>query len=113
AGVTSQTSSFTVGSGANRVLWAGIESSAGDLVTSVTYAGNAMTQIAQVKDAAGGTAYPYLAIATTSGTNNIVVTASASTNLSTAAASYTGAKQTGQPETSGTNSAGSANNVSM
>lgn len=91
-------------SGANRVLLVGVvgDVTAGaDDVVGVTYAGDPMTLIRKTTDANGNRfAYLYVLTNPDSGTNNVVVTASTSHFLGAGATSYTGAKQTGQPDAS-------------
>ena len=109
----SNTVGFTVGSGSNRILFVGIytaNSSGGDVVSGVTYAGSAMTRINTVQNTQSGhqcRAYLYYLLNPTSGANNIVVTSSETVGLS--AVSYTGAQQSGVPDASNT---GTANYVS-
>lgn len=94
--------------GTNRILFVNTITDT-DTVTGVTYGGVAMTLIAKsTYPGAGrkGTSLFYL-IAPTSGTNNIVITAS-SGSVGGAGISYTGAKQTGQPDSSNTKAQGSS-----
>lgn len=97
---TSSTWSHTC-TGSNRILFVGVGTDfSGDVVTGVTYNGVAMTQVN--KQATTGAnnyyAYVYMLVNPDSGAHDIVVSASGSYNLRTAAASYTGALQTGQPD---------------
>lgn len=89
--------------GSNRYLVVNVRSDdGGDIVTGVTYAGTAMTRaIAQPWPVNGNRlTYLYYLINPASGANDIVVTVSANpTAFSTAAASYTGALQSGTPDT--------------
>jgi hypothetical protein len=64
-----------------------------------TYAGVNMTQSAQSPFTTDGKNYIWYLVAPTAGTNNVVLTASSSGTIRTAAMSYTGAKQTGVPDT--------------
>lgn len=90
-------------SGSNRYLVVTVmNNGGGDIVTGITYAGTAMTRaIAKpwpVNDA--NYTYLYYLFAPASGANDIVVTVSANpTQFSTNAASYTGAAQSGTPDT--------------
>lgn len=91
-------------SGSNRILIVGISIAAGiPTVSSVTYNGVALTQIASVLGVAADrrTELWYL-IAPATGSNNIVVTLSGAPGafFNVGAVSYTGAKQSGQPDVS-------------
>lgn len=99
---TSYTLSHTC-SGTNRILFVGA-GSLNDTITSVTYGGTSMTLVAKSSYPGSGrigTALYYL-INPASGANNIVVSSSASDNITIAAASYTGAKQSAQPDANST-----------
>lgn len=86
-------------SGSNRILFVGITSVAGDLVTAVTYAGASMTLIGKATRPGGAvTTYLYYRIAPTSGANNVAVTITGSVQWAGNAVSYTGVNQTGQPD---------------
>lgn len=86
-------------SGSNRILFVGITSFAGDLVTAVTYAGASMTLIGKATRPGGSRAtYLYYRIAPTSGANNVSVTITGSVQWAGNAVSYTGVNQTGQPD---------------
>lgn len=106
-GYTSNSLSLTVGhttSGTNRLLAASIfvnESGGSDVLTGVTYAGVAMTLVAKRKVGVGNQwEYLYYLIAPASGTNNLVASVSASANIYMTSASYTGANQSSQPDSS-------------
>lgn len=90
---TTHTQSFTVGAGSERKLWLGIEvQGGGDVVTSVTYAGNTMTQAVKRAAVFGAGYYEYLYYqdAPTSGANNIVVNLSGASAVALLYADYTG-----------------------
>lgn len=96
----SQTKSFTVGSGANRILFVGVlalNNSAGEALSGVTYNGVAMTQVRKVQSS-GDFAWTYLyqLVNPASGAHNIVATNTNPSNctMGVAAASYAGALQT-------------------
>lgn len=72
-------------------------------VTGVTYNGVAMTQIATITVDANDKEYLFYLLNPSTGTHDIVATQTGSNSVVTAA-SYTGAKQSGQPDNSGTNS---------
>ena len=79
--------------------------------STATYNGTSMTQIGSTVNSADnmGQALFYL-VAPTTGTNNVVVTRSGGSYISSLSQSYTGASQTGQPDASnsGTGSVGSS-----
>lgn len=95
---TSLTFSHTC-SGARRLLWVGVFAySTNDVVSSVTYAGVAMTKRASRVESTRGYVYLYSLENPATGANNVVVTSSSSVNLKAAAASYTSTSQTGVPD---------------
>jgi len=92
--------------GSNRILLVGVGlSGETDDVTGVTYNGVAMTRIGFDGNSASQavSSYLYYLIAPATGANNVVVSVSSGQNISSVASSYTGAKQTGQPDSSATN----------
>jgi hypothetical protein len=106
------TASYTVGSGSNRILFVGIVgplTSDPNNINSVKYAGTDMTS-AISRNMPGlrwGQVWYLLNPAT--GPNNVVVTFNIALNLFVGAASYSGAKQSAQPDaTIGTDSGVSA-----
>jgi hypothetical protein len=97
--VTSLTFSHTC-TGANRILFVAIGAPVGDVVSGVTYAGVSMTL---VNKAVENTRYVYMyyLIAPATSANNVVVSCgSTADSLGATAVSYTGTKQTGQPDNS-------------
>lgn len=110
---TSQTIAYTC-SGSDRLLLVGIMiSSSSDLVTGVTYSGTAMSRQGTTNDAFGSNRfYLYSLIAPATGSNNVVISLSSSTSMSSVALSYTGVKQTGFPDSSVT-SGGSTGTTSF
>lgn len=94
----SLTFSHTCGTGVNRLLLVGISDSNGDGVTGVTYNGVAMTQL--IKDVGGTSGYRYVygLLNPSSGTNDIVISDSETTNLYAIGSSYTGVLQSGLPD---------------
>lgn len=90
------TFSHTTSTNANRILFVGVRWYQGDNLTSVTYAGVAMTQINKRQDNVGNDAYTYLYYLTSpaTGANNVVVTGTGNPNIRVEAvsASYTGDK---------------------
>lgn len=86
-------------SGLNRILFVYVSENSTVGITSVTYNSVAMTSIGNVNGSRRMALY-YL-VAPASGANTVAVTfASASSNIRCASVSYTGAKQTGQPDSS-------------
>lgn len=84
-------------SGSDRILFVGVFGSTTDVITGVTYAGVSMNLIA--KDSNGDRwAYLFYLAAPATGSNNVVISASASGAIYGGAASYTGASQTGIPD---------------
>jgi hypothetical protein len=95
-----QTLSYTC-SGSDRILFAGIlgQKTGGDRLTSVTYNGVAMTRIGYVAQNAAVNIYLYMLVNPASGTHNLVTTFNATMDYGyIRAVSYTGAAQTGQPD---------------
>lgn len=107
------TFSHTV-SGSDRILFVfgHDRSNTSTSVTGITYNGVAMTQINGVRCPTDRFMTLWYLIAPDTGTNDVVVTSSESTNLRFAAASYTGAKQTGQPDGSDTSTGTSVSTIS-
>lgn len=98
--------------GSNRVLVVGVSiiNNAADLVTGVTYSGVAMTQVCN--DGVNTERhYLYVLINPASGSNNVVISASSSQIMVGTASSYTGARQTTQPEAQTANSVASATTI--
>lgn len=90
--------------GSNLILFVGVSISSGsDLNTGVTYNANAMSLAGKIQRN-GGASYEYLwyLVAPTTGAHNVVVTLSSGANIGSGAVSYTGAKQTGQPDSANT-----------
>ena len=94
---SSLTAAFTVGAGTDRILFVGVSAST-DLVTGVTYNGVAMTLVGKKNISSGGQGYLFVLVNPASGSNNVAISASGSTTITGMAVSYTGAKQTGQPD---------------
>lgn len=85
-------------SGSNRILFVSCFGTVTDTITGVTYNGVAMTLTGKDVTAGDRYTYQFMLVAPTTGSNNVVVTASASDALDAHAASYTGASQSGQPD---------------
>lgn len=96
--------------GSNLILFVGTSDEIGTAtphVTGITYNAISLTQIAELQNP--GTAQNYFVylhylINPTTGANNVVISANAVINLRGDSISYSGAKQTGQPDASGTGS---------
>lgn len=103
-------------SGSQRILRVGVNlyNPGTDDLTGVTYAGVAMTQIGKVSNASGSgqITYMYELVNPASGSNNIIISKNnAIATIRSNAASYTGARQSGQPDAVGTNTANASINV--
>ncbi len=106
---TSQTFAYNTGTGANRILFVctTINVNASEAITGITYNGVAMTQVGKIGTNRGNASltawnYVYVLVNPASGSNNVVVSTSATRNFLTSCATYTGAAQTGQPDAHGT-----------
>lgn len=109
---TSLTYSHTC-TGSDRILFVTIQGQTNsDNVTGVTYAGVSMTLIDKdLYPTNGRWSYLYYLIAPTTGANNIVISASVTTFLGSAAASYTGVDQTSPIDASTKNTTSSASSL--
>lgn len=99
---TSVTISHTT-SGTNRILFVTVaiynNGANADQLTGITYAGASMTYIGKRTNSTNGYMYLYYLANPALGANNIVATCAISvTELDICSASYTGAKQTGIPD---------------
>lgn len=102
AGSTSYTLSHTC-SGSDRILWVQVgNSTANDTITGVTYGGTAMTLVKKAGGSSSGKYWNYLyyLVAPATGANNIVASASSGSYIIVRGVSYTGASQTGVPDSS-------------
>ncbi len=106
---SSQTLSHTC-TGSNRFLLVGIghNGDSSDLVTGVTYNSVSMTRVGTDLATGSFRVYLYYLINPASGTHDVVVSMSAASFTKVAATSYTGALQSGQPDSSGSNHASAA-----
>lgn len=92
--------------GTNGILFVGVSGIIGDVLSGVTYGGVAMTQTAKLQVPADRYVYLYHLVNPATGANDIVATNTITLNNAFIfGASYTGAKQTGQPDATNTNSA--------
>jgi hypothetical protein len=108
---TSHTLSHTC-SGSDRILfWSALWIMASDKVTWVTYNGVSMTRIAHVWSW-GERIYLYYLINPSTWVNNIVATTSSSATLYAQSTSYTGVKQSAQPDSSNTSAYATQTNMS-
>jgi hypothetical protein len=87
-------------------------SSGSDDVTSVTYNGVAMTQVDKLSDGSGSM-YMYLLLNPATGTHSITVNTSGATFISFGGASYTGVKQTAQPDAHDTKTTGASTSFTL
>lgn len=97
---TSYTLAHTT-SGTNRLLLVHLlTNNTTDIITGITYAGVSMSRISAVQTDVGGNLFGYVygLVNPASGTNNIVVSASASSLIGLQDVSYTGVAQTGLPD---------------
>jgi hypothetical protein len=102
----SLTYSYTLGSGPNRLLVVNlIGDTSADDISSVTYAGTAMTLIAKVRAPSNNWQYLYYLLNPSSGFNNVVVNANSPHYLISQAASWYNVNQAAQPDASTTNTA--------
>lgn len=100
---TSATTSHTC-TGSNRILIVGVWLPNSDDLTGVTYNSVSMTQIAKKQTGTNSEwLYLYYLVAPATGANDIVASQSSSSDIRVRATSYTGAKQTDQPDASATN----------
>jgi hypothetical protein len=107
---TSLTYSYTVGSGPNRLLVVNlIGDTIADDISSVTYAGTAMTLIGKVRAPSNNWQYLYYLLSPSSGSNNVVITAGSAHYLISQAASWYNVKQSAQPDASTTNTVAATN----
>ncbi len=113
SGATSETFSHTC-SGTNRLLFVGgFNQEASSTITGVTYDGEALTEIASSSQTNNSVSLWYL-IAPATGANDVVVTRSSSTDaLIGVAVSYTGAKQSGVPDSDNTGGSSSGSSLTI
>lgn len=88
--------------GSNLILIVGISSNNADTVTGVTYNGVAMT-LGKKSSVTGPVTYMYYLIAPATGAHNIVISGTGSEFWRAVGASYTGARQSSQPDQSAEN----------
>lgn len=102
----SLTFSYTVGSGANRLLSVCVTGDTTvDDVTGATYNGVSMSLIAKIQATAGTRwSYSFYLLAPASGAHNVVISAGSSHFLLAGAADYSGVNASGQPDATATNS---------
>lgn len=108
--VTSDTQTFShTCTGSDLILWVGWwQASTGVTATSVTYNGDAMTATSNSPyDPGTGRHYLYYLVNPDTGTHDVVITLSGSTVIRSDSASYTGVKQSGQPDAVGSNTTAS------
>lgn len=110
---TTDTISYTAGSGSNRgmVFFGFTNSASGNVMTSITYAGNSAVKVASYNITGNQWLSVWRLENVTSGTNNIVATCSASTDFETHCLEYTDANQTNLSDATPTNNTGSGSVV--
>lgn len=101
-------------SGSDRILFVlSFDTDGGSsVVTGITYAGTAMTKITGIQVSGDRWITLWYLIAPATGSNDVVISASASVILCGTAQSYTGAKQSGVPDASNTNSGSTVTSLS-
>lgn len=106
AGTASLSYSHTCSTSANRILFVSAFCTGGDQVTGITYNSVSMTQVGKVnKPASTEWVYQYYLIAPATGTNTVTISFSGSpATARSVSTSYIGAKQSGVPDASTTNS---------
>lgn len=92
-------------SGSDRILFVFVCRGNTQTISSVTYNSVAMTFIAESIVAGSQPVAVYYLVAPATGANNVVITLSGATFIFSSSSSYTGAKQTGQPDGSNTGKA--------
>lgn len=118
ANVASKTLSHTVNSNSNGILFVGVAMSGAvttDIVTGITYNGVSMTKVADGLGHTGnlGDVTVYYLLAPASGANNVIVSFSPNNGGAVQVISYTGAKQSGQPDSSAVRSNGGAGSFTL
>lgn len=83
----------------------------GNVITGVTYNGVAMTEVARAADSSDRWAYQFELLNPASGAHNVVISASTTIAMGGMAVSYSGVKQSGQPDASTTNTTASATSI--
>jgi hypothetical protein len=103
----SLTYAYTVGTGSSRLLLVNlVGDTVEDDISSVTYAGAAMTFLAKIQaPSSNNWQYLYYLLNPASGSNNVVVTAATPHYLISEAASWFNVKQSAQPDALTTNTA--------
>lgn len=107
-GVTGSGTSLTFShtcTGSNLILVCYADHGSGVNITGVTYNGTSMTAVDTVLSGDGEKMDSFYLIAPSTGANNVVISAASATLIIGASGSYTGAKQSGQPDTHTTDSA--------
>lgn len=115
AGTTSVSSfTYAFNNVAGNIVWVASGVHTNDVETGVTYGGQAMTLAVKNNDVLGGGRWAYLwyLVSPPTGSNNVVITASGTMDvLESTAVSYSGAKQTGQPDSTATNTSSSGTSL--
>lgn len=98
-------------SGSNRILFVFVCRFNTQTISSVTYGGVTCTFIAESTVAGSEPVAVYYLVAPATGANNVVITLSGASFIFASSSSYTGAKQTGQPDGSATGKATSTSHA--
>lgn len=98
--------------GSNMYLVVALYNSAGDQVTGVTYNGTAMAQVSKQNVFGGAEAYLFILANPTTGSSLAISVTKSSGNMTGCAVSYSGCKQTGQPDASTTGTSGASTTYS-
>jgi hypothetical protein len=114
SGGTANSNSITYShtcTGANRILFVSVGNGggSGSETFSVTYAGVSMTSILRTVNQSALVFELFYLVAPATGANNVVVSTSKSSNHFSRSSSYTGASQTGVPDSSGSTELTSTN----
>lgn len=97
--------------GSNLELVVCITGLGGDFITSVTYNGVAMTLVDKMNFTSTVWMYSYILIAPATGTHAVAINGSTTNTYNVFAASWTSAKQSGQPDAHTTATAASADHI--
>lgn len=111
---TSLTFAHTTSTGSNRILLVGVDTvPTSDRITSVTYNGSSASRASSQSNGVSRREYMYYLTNPSTGSNNVVITASSATYINGASVDYTGAAQTGQPDSSNATSGANSTSYSI
>jgi len=97
--------------GSNLILFVGVTIDTNDVLTGITYNGTALTQVSKIQTTSGRWSYLYYLTAPSTGSNNVVISASESVLFLAYASSYTGVEQTTPIDSYGTNTVTSVESI--